>query len=74
MFKKLRPGEPVTLEGSRKFFENMIFDPKRYDLSSVGRMKLNIKLDFKKEFNRDVHTLTLDDMVRDRPLLPQAEI
>ena len=64
VFKKLRPGEPVTLEGSRKFFENMIFDPRRYDLSSVGRMKLNIKLGFKKEFNQEVFTLTLDDMVQ----------
>ena len=64
VFKKLRPGEPVTLEGSRKFFENMIFDPKRYDLSSVGRMKLNIKLGFKKEFNENIFTLTLEDMVQ----------
>ncbi len=64
VFKKLRPGEPVTLEGSRKFFENMVFDPRRYDLSSVGRMKLNIKLGFKKEFNQDVFTLTLEDMVQ----------
>ena len=64
VFKKLRPGEPVTLEGSRKFFENMIFDPKRYDLSSVGRMKLNIKLGFQPEFNQDIFTLTLEDMVQ----------
>jgi len=64
VFKKLRPGEPVTLEGARKFFENMIFDPKRYDLSSVGRMKLNIKLGFKPEFNQDIFTLTLEDMVQ----------
>ena len=64
VFKKLRPGEPVTLEGSRKFFENMIFDPRRYDLSSVGRMKLNIKLGFKKDFNQEVFTLTLEDMVQ----------
>ncbi len=64
VFKKLRPGEPVTLEGARKFFENMIFDAKRYDLSSVGRMKLNIKLGFKKEFNENIFTLTLEDMVQ----------
>jgi DNA-directed RNA polymerase subunit beta len=64
VFKKLRPGEPVTLEGSRKFFENIIFDARRYDLSSVGRMKLNIKLGFKKDFNQEVFTLTLEDMVQ----------
>ncbi len=63
IFKKLRPGEPVTLEGSHKFFENLIFDPKRYDLSSVGRLKLNIKLGFRQDFKKDVHTLTLDDMI-----------
>jgi DNA-directed RNA polymerase subunit beta len=42
----------------------MIFDPRRYDLSSVGRMKLNIKLGFRKDFNQEVFTLTLDDMVQ----------
>ncbi len=63
IFKKMRPGEPVTLEGAKKFFENLILDPHRYDLSSVGRLKLNIKLGFKKDFEKDVFTLTLDDMV-----------
>lgn len=63
IFKKLRPGEPVTLEGSKKFFENMVKDPKRYDLSSVGRLKLNIKLGFKKDFNKDVYTLTINDLI-----------
>jgi DNA-directed RNA polymerase subunit beta len=63
IFKKLRPGEPVTLEGSRKFFENMMCDSRRYDLSSVGRLKLNIKLGLKKDFNEDVYTLTIDDVI-----------
>ncbi len=63
VFKKLRPGEPVTLEGSKKFFENMLFDPRRYDLSSVGRLKLNIKLGLKEDNKSDVFTLTLDDVV-----------
>jgi DNA-directed RNA polymerase subunit beta len=63
IFKKLRPGEPVTLEGSRKFFENMMCDSRRYDLSSVGRLKLNIKLGLKKDFNEDTYTLTIDDVV-----------
>ncbi len=63
IFKKLRPGEPITLEGSKKFFENMVKDPKRYDLSFVGRLKLNIKFGFKKDFNEGIHTLTIDDLI-----------
>ena len=63
IFKKLRPGEPVTLEGSKKFFENMMRDPRRYDLSSVGRLKLNIKLGMKQDHNPDVFVLTVEDMV-----------
>jgi len=63
IFKKLRPGEPVTLEGSKKFFENMMSDPRRYDLSSVGRLKLNIKLGRKENYNEGVHVLTIEDMI-----------
>ncbi len=63
IFKKLRPGEPVTLEGSKKFFENMMSDPRRYDMSSVGRLKLNIKLGRKENYNEGVHVLTTEDMV-----------
>ncbi len=63
VFKKLRPGEPVTLEGSKKFFENMMKDTRRYDLSSVGRLKLNIKLGLKKEHNEDIYTLTITDII-----------
>jgi len=63
IFKKLRPGEPVTLEGSKKFFENMMCDPRRYDLSSVGRLKLNIKLGLKKDYNEEIYVLTIDDVV-----------
>jgi DNA-directed RNA polymerase subunit beta len=63
VFKKLRPGEPVTLEGSKKFFENMMKDTRRYDLSSVGRLKLNIKLGLKQDFNKEVYVLTIDDVI-----------
>jgi DNA-directed RNA polymerase subunit beta len=63
IFKKLRPGEPVTLEGSKKFFENMMCDSRRYDLSSVGRLKLNIRLGLRKDFNEDVFTLTIEDVI-----------
>lgn len=44
IYKKLRPGEPPILETARNFFQNLFFNPERYDLSPVGRMKLNHKL------------------------------
>ena len=44
IFRKLQPGDPPTLESARNRFEKMVFDPVRYDLSRVGRYKLNEKL------------------------------
>ncbi len=44
VFKKLRPGEPVTLETAQQHIDNLFFDPHRYDLSRVGRYKYNKKL------------------------------
>ncbi|MBQ4603493.1 MAG: DNA-directed RNA polymerase subunit beta, partial [Clostridia bacterium] len=44
VFKKLRPGEPVTLESAQQHIDNLFFDPHRYDISRVGRYKYNKKL------------------------------
>ena len=44
IFRKLQPGDPPTIESARNRFEKMVFDPVRYDLSRVGRYKLNEKL------------------------------
>lgn len=44
IYKKLRPGEPPTLAAAKDLFNGLFFDPKRYDLSSVGRLKLNKRL------------------------------
>jgi DNA-directed RNA polymerase subunit beta len=44
IYKKLRPGEPPTVDSARSLFETLFFDPKRYDLASVGRYKINKKL------------------------------
>ena len=44
IYKKLRPGEPPTLDSAQSLFENMFFDYKRYDLAHVGRYKFNKKL------------------------------
>ncbi|MFI3173693.1 MAG: DNA-directed RNA polymerase subunit beta [Bacillota bacterium] len=44
IYKKLRPGEPPTVESSKSLLDGMFFDPKRYDLAHVGRYKFNKKL------------------------------
>ncbi len=43
IYKRMRPGDPPTIEASRQLFENLFFNPDRYDLSRVGRLKLNYK-------------------------------
>src|SRR6059036_2439474 len=45
IYRKLRPGDPPTLETATNLFEGMFFDPRKYDFSRVGRLKFNIKLD-----------------------------
>ncbi len=44
IYKRIRPGEPPTIETARALFNSLFFNPKRYDLSDVGRLKLNNKL------------------------------
>ena len=44
VYRKLRPGEPLTVENSQQHLESLFFDPRRYDLSRVGRYKYNKKL------------------------------
>src|SRR5690606_5731654 len=44
IYKRLRPGEPPTPESARSLFENLFYDPRRYDLAAVGRYKMNKKL------------------------------
>jgi len=45
IYRKLRPGDPPTLETATTLFEGMFFDARKYDFSKVGRLKFNIKLD-----------------------------
>ncbi|WP_026944115.1 DNA-directed RNA polymerase subunit beta/beta' [Helicobacter rodentium] len=45
IYKVMRPGEPVTKEAAKQFVQQLFFDPERYDLTRVGRMKMNHKLD-----------------------------
>jgi DNA-directed RNA polymerase subunit beta len=44
IYRRLRPGDPPTLQTATTFFNNLFFNPERYDLSRVGRLKLNFKL------------------------------
>ena len=43
IYKRMRPGDPPTIEASKQLFDNLFFNPERYDLSRVGRLKLNYK-------------------------------
>jgi DNA-directed RNA polymerase subunit beta len=61
LFKKQRPGEPPTLEASRNLLWNICFDSKRYDLTRVGRHKLNARLGLSTDL--DVRTLTKADII-----------
>lgn len=65
IYKRLRPGDPPTAETARALFENLFFNPKRYDLSEVGRLKLNSRLGLdQEEFPLSMRLLTKDDMLR----------
>jgi len=65
IYKVMRPGEPVTLEASETIFKNLFFDEERYDLSSVGRVKMNSALDIPFADAPDtLHTLRKDDILR----------
>ena len=48
LYKKIRPGEPLSPESARSLFDSMFFDARRYDLARVGRYKFNKKLSFKR--------------------------
>jgi DNA-directed RNA polymerase subunit beta len=62
IYRKLRPGDPPTLDTATSLFEGMFFDPRKYDFSRVGRLKFNIKLyDRQDHTSLDKRTLTPED-------------
>ncbi len=61
IYKKLRPGEPPTLNAARELFNGLFFDPKRYDLSPVGRLKINKRLGI--EIPLETKVLTDKDII-----------
>jgi DNA-directed RNA polymerase subunit beta len=60
IYRKLRPGEPPTVENARNLLDNFYFNPKRYDLAKVGRYKINKKLGIDAPLTQSV--LTVDDI------------
>jgi DNA-directed RNA polymerase subunit beta len=61
LFKKQRPGEPPSVDAAKNLLNQLFFDPKRYDLTRVGRYKLNSRLHL--EESLDTRTLTPRDIV-----------
>ena len=61
IYRVMRPGEPTTLEAADALFKSLFFEIERYDLSAVGRVKLNARLDL--TFPEDLGTLTKEDIV-----------
>ncbi len=49
IYRRLRPGDPPTIDTANNLFQNLFFNPERYDLSRVGRLKVNHKLSFDPE-------------------------
>jgi DNA-directed RNA polymerase subunit beta len=73
LFKKQRPGEPPSVENAKALLNQLFFDPKRYDLTRVGRYKLNSRLGL--DIDIDTRTLTHDDilaLVRELASLPKV--
>ncbi|MHB8599869.1 MAG: DNA-directed RNA polymerase subunit beta [Ktedonobacteraceae bacterium] len=61
LYKKLRPGDPATVDNARSLVKNLFFNARRYDLGNVGRYKLNRKLDL--AIPQSQRILTQDDLV-----------
>jgi DNA-directed RNA polymerase subunit beta len=61
VYRVMRPGEPPTVETAELMFKSLFFDPERYDLSAVGRVKMNMRLDLK--VDDTVRILRKDDII-----------
>jgi DNA-directed RNA polymerase subunit beta len=62
-FKRMRPGDPATLDNAREFLETQLFDQRHYDLERVGRYKLNQKLDLQKKVDLTHRTISKWDII-----------
>ena len=69
LYKKLRPGEPLSVDSAESLISGMFFDPRRYDLAKVGRYKFNKKLSFKYRISGQI---LADDVVVDGKVIAKA--
>jgi len=74
IYKRARPGEPLSVEAARQYFENAFFNPKRYDLTRVGRYKLNRKLGPEIERISDILQIDLERPTPTQGVLSPSEI
>jgi DNA-directed RNA polymerase subunit beta len=74
IYKRARPGEPPALESARAYFENAFFNAKRYDLTRVGRYKLNRKLGLELLRIRDELQIDLELPSPDQSVLSPSEV
>ena len=74
IYKRVRPGDPATPETARNYFENSFFSGRRYDLSRVGRHKLNRKLSPEFDFLEETFGLELDRPDPNQSLLSPCEM
>ncbi len=63
-YRRMRPGDPPTLDNAREYLESQLFDQRRYDLERVGRYKLNQRLHLDGTIPRTTRTVTKNDIVR----------
>jgi len=63
VYKRLRPGDPVTQEGAQVYLNNLFFNARRYDLGRVGRYKINQRFNFDIPNNKETRVLRKEDLV-----------
>lgn len=64
LYRKMRPGEPAVLDTAREFLANLFFNPRRYDLSKVGRFKINKRLGLSTPNETENWVLTREDIIK----------
>ena len=74
IYKRARPGEPQSVEAARNYFRNAFFESRRYDLSRVGRYKLDRKLGPELDRIEELFGLKLDRPDPDQPVLSESEV